>query len=75
MNGWVAIGEVSDCVFREPSNFQCDFEEDREDGGVLIFRAYAGEVVWCEAVVDVSTKVFCCEVVCLELIYVIYCFV
>ncbi len=64
MNYWVAVGEGSDSVFREPFGFPCDFEGDSEDGGVLVFRAYAGEMVWCEAVVDVLTKVFCCEVVC-----------
>ena len=30
---------------------------------------------WCEAVVYVLAKLFCCEVVCLELVNVIYCFV
>ena len=71
MNCWVAVGEGSDSVFREPCGFPCDFEGDIKDGGVLVFRTCAGEVVWCEAVV----KVFCCEVVCFELIDVIDCFV
>ena len=36
---------------------------------------YAGEVFWCETVVDMLTKVFCCEAVCLKLLYVICRFV
>ena len=75
MNCWIAVGEGSDDVLREPCSFPCDFEGDSEDGGVLVFRAYAGEVFRCEATVDVLTKVFCCEVVCLKLVYMIYCFV
>jgi len=75
VNCWIAVEEESDGVFREPRSFPCDFEGDSEDGGVLVFHAYAGEVVWCEATMDVLTNVFCCEVVCLKLMYAVYCFV
>ena len=43
--------------------------------GVLVFWVYAGEVFWCEAVVDVMTKVLCCEVVRLKWFNVVYCLV
>ena len=36
---------------------------------------YAGEVFRREAAVDVLTKAFSCEMVCLQSIYTIYCFV
>ena len=75
MDCWVAVGEGSDSVFRVPCSLPCDFEGDSKDRGVLVFRAYASEVFWCEATVDVLIKVFCCEVVCLNLVYVVYCFV
>ena len=75
MDCWIIVGEGSDCVFREPYSFLCDFEGDSKDGGVLVFRAYAREVFRCKATVDVLTHVFCCEVICLKLIYMIYCFV
>ena len=75
VNCWIAVEEGSEDVLRDPWSFPSDFEGNSEDGGVLVFRAYAGEVVRCEATVDVSTKVFCCELVSLKLIYVIYCFI
>jgi hypothetical protein len=75
MNCWVAVGEGYDDFLREPCSFLCDIDGDSEDGGVLVFRAYAGEVFRYGATVDVMTKVFCCEVVCLKFICIIYCFV
>ena len=75
MNCWIAVGEGSDGVLREPCSLPCDFEVDSEDGDVLVFRAYTCEVFRCEATLDVFTKVFCYEVVRLRLIYIIYCFV
>ena len=72
---WVAVGEGSDDVLREPYGFPCDFEGDSENWGALIFRADASEVFRCEATVDVLTKMFSGEVVCLRLIYVVYRFV
>ncbi len=29
---------------------------------------YTGEVFWCEAIIDVLTETFCCEVVCLKMV-------
>ena len=75
MNCWIAVREGSDDVLREPCSFPCDFEGDSEYGCVLVFWADAGEVFRCEATVDVVKKVICCEVVCLKLIYIIYCWV
>ena len=70
------VGEGSDDVLRELCCFPCDFEgDDSEDRGVLVFRANAGEVFRCEATVDMLTKVFSGEVVCLKLIYIVYHFV
>jgi len=74
VNFWVAVREGSDDVLREPCSFPCDFERDIEDEGVLVFRAYAGEVFRCETTVDVLTNVISCEVVRLNLVYMIYCF-
>ena len=50
---WAAVGKGSDDVLREPRRFPCDFEGDIEDGGVLVFRAYTGEVFRCKTTVDV----------------------
>jgi hypothetical protein len=65
MNRRIAVGEGSNDVLREPCRFPCDFEGDSEDGGVLVFRADAGEVFRCEANMDMLLKVFSGEVVCL----------
>jgi hypothetical protein len=75
MECWVAVGEGSDGVFRDPCSLPCDFEGGGKDGSVFVFRAHADEVFWCEATVDVLTKMFCCEVICFNLVYVVYCFV
>ena len=75
MDCWVAVGEGSDSVSREPCSLQYDFEGDGKYGSVLVFRAHASEVFWCEATVDVLAKMFRCEVVCFDLVYVVYSFV
>ena len=74
MDCWVAVGEGSNSVFRETCSLPCDSEGDSKDGSVLVFRAHAGEVFWCEATVDGLREVFCYEVVCFNLVYVVYCF-
>jgi hypothetical protein len=71
----VAVGKRPDDVLLEPRRFLCDFEGGCEDVDVLVFGAYTGEVFRCEATVDVLTKMFCGEVVCFQLIYVVYCLV
>jgi hypothetical protein len=53
----------------------CVFEGDGKDGSVLVFWAHAGEVFWCEATVNVLAKMICCEMVCFDLVYVLYSFV
>ncbi len=53
----------------------CDFEGDGKYRSVLVFRAHASEVFGCEAIVNVLAKMFRYEVVCFDLIYVIYSFV
>ena len=75
VNCCIAVKEGSDDVLRDPCSFPCDFVGDSENGGVLVLRAYTDEVFRCKATVDVLTKVFCSEVVSLQLIYMIYCFV
>ena len=55
--------------------FKVTSKEIARMGGFLVFPAYAGEGFRCEATVDVLTKVFCCEMVCLKLVYMIYGFV
>ena len=72
---WVAVWEGSDSVFREPCSLPCDFEGDGKYGGVFIFRAHASEVFWCEATVNVLAEMFRCDVVCFDLVYVVYSFV
>jgi hypothetical protein len=72
---WIAVGKGSDGVFREPCCFPRAFKGDGEDGCVLIFWENAGKVFRYEAIVDVLAEVFRCEMVCLKLIYVVYCFV
>ena len=71
---WIPVGEGSDSAFREPCSLPCDLEGDVKDGSILVFRAYAGEVFWCEATVNVLAKMFCCEVLCFDLVYVVYSF-
>ena len=63
--------EGSNCVFREPCGFPSNLKGNVEDGDVLIFRVYAGELFRCEAIVDVLAEVLCDEVFCFQLIYVI----
>ena len=63
----------SHCVFREPCRFPSDFKGNVEDGDVLIFRVYAGELFRYEAIVDVLAEVLCDEVVCFQLVDVVYC--
>ena len=75
MDCWVAVGDGSDSVFREPCSLPFDFEGDGKDGSVLVLRAHAGEVFWCEATVNVLAKMICCEMVCFDLVYVLYSFV
>ena len=72
MNCWIAAAEGSDDVLREPCSFPFDLKGDSEDGGVFIFRADVGEVFRCEAHVDVLITVFSGELVCLQLIYMVY---
>ncbi len=55
----VAVGEGSGGDLRKPSSFSCGLEGDVEDGAILVFRVYAGEVFWCEAAVDMLAKVSC----------------
>ena len=61
--------------FREPCSLPCDFEGDGKDGSVLVFRAHAREVFWCEAVVNVLAKVLYCKVVRFDLVDMILIFV
>ena len=75
MDCWVAVGEGSDSVFREPCGLPCDLEGDGKDGSALVFRAHASEVFWCEADVNVRAKVLYYKVVRFDLVYVVYCFV
>ena len=75
MDCWVAVGEGSDSVFREPSSLPCDFEGGGKNGSVFVFRAHASEVFWCEATMDVLAEMFRCEVVCFDLVCVVYSFV
>ena len=74
MDCCVAVGEGSGGVFREPCSFPRCLEGDVQDGGTLVFRVYSGELLWCEATADVLAKLFCCEVVCLKLVSIVYCF-
>ena len=46
-----------------------------EDGDDLVFRAYTVKVFRREATAGVLKKMFCDEVACFQLIYVIYCLV
>ncbi len=57
----------SNCVFREPCGFLSNLKGNVEDGDVLVFRVYAGELFRCESIVDVLAEVLCGEVFCLQL--------
>ncbi len=72
---YVAVGDGSHCVFREPCGFPTDFKGDCEDGDVLVFRVNAGELFRDEAVVDVSAEVVCGKVVRFQLVDMIYCLI
>ncbi len=65
--------EGSHGVFREPCGFPSNFKGNVEDGDVLIFRVYAGELFRYEAIVDVLAEVLCDEVLSFQLVDVIYC--
>ncbi len=70
---YVSVVDGSYCVFREPCGSPSDLKGNVEDGDVLIFRVYAGELFWYEAIVDVLAEVLCDEVLCFQLADVIYC--
>jgi len=48
---WIAVGEGSDDVLREPCNFPCDFEGDSEDwvsssSGRMRVRCFGVKPLW-----------------------------
>ncbi len=71
---YIAVGEGSHCVFREPCGFPTDSKGNCEDGDVLVFRMDAGELFRDEAIMDVSAEVLCGKVFRIQFVDVIYCF-
>ena len=59
----VAVGEGPDDVLEKPGCLLPNFEEDSENGSVLVLRVYTSEVFGSNSTADVMGKMFGGEVI------------